>query len=233
MIYNPWKDNEIEYLRENYKRLGARAVSISLGRSIDCVHSKWIYINKPKRIRKDAWTEEELTILRDKYEQLGSVGVAAIINRSPASIGHKAMRIGLPIQASDGYRNRIALRLRLPSSTQRANCISSWRKLVKERDDFTCQKCGLHEPLIVTAHHIIQTSDGGDKFAVDNGVTLCPNCHALDHAKNKKVNTRHHISKEDINRIKELHDQRLGYSEIAGHLHVNIKTVQAVMDAAK
>lgn len=53
-----------------------------------------------------------------------------------------------------------------------------WKKRVKERDDYTCQLCGLKEPLIMEAHHIkSKTLYPSLKYSLSNGITLCPNCH--------------------------------------------------------
>ncbi|WP_336336889.1 HNH endonuclease [Haloarcula brevis] len=46
----------------------------------------------------------------------------------------------------------------------------------KERDDFTCQKCGLQDPSTVEGHHIEPLSVGGID-AVENVSTLCDYCH--------------------------------------------------------
>ena len=57
----------------------------------------------------------------------------------------------------------------------------SWRKGVMERDDYTCQCCGkrggnLH------AHHKYNFSTYVDlRYDVDNGVTLCEQCHSISY----------------------------------------------------
>jgi len=56
-----------------------------------------------------------------------------------------------------------------------------WRKMVLERDSYTCQKCGKTKiPLI--AHHInpvkLYPLESAD---VDNGITLCVDCHEKAH----------------------------------------------------
>lgn len=54
--------------------------------------------------------------------------------------------------------------------------INRWRKQVKERDNHNCQKCGSKENL--HAHHINNFSDfKKQRIDVDNGITLCFNCH--------------------------------------------------------
>lgn len=57
-----------------------------------------------------------------------------------------------------------------------------WRKLVFERDNFTCQKCGTRGYL--QAHHIIPFSkDFSKAFDVENGLTVCITCHEKIHGR--------------------------------------------------
>lgn len=55
-----------------------------------------------------------------------------------------------------------------------------WKRAVLERDNFTCQRCGLAstEGASVAAHHIKAFKDNPElRLDLDNGVTLCRNCH--------------------------------------------------------
>lgn len=55
-----------------------------------------------------------------------------------------------------------------------------WRKQILERDSYTCQKCGLKEHLIgfMQVDHIRPKKIFPEfKYDMDNGRTLCPNCH--------------------------------------------------------
>ena len=55
-----------------------------------------------------------------------------------------------------------------------------WAQLVKERDGFTCQKCG--DTGVVQAHHIEPVSLRPDLADdLDNGITLCTSCHREVH----------------------------------------------------
>lgn len=55
-----------------------------------------------------------------------------------------------------------------------------WRNAVFERDDFSCRDCGARDRL--HAHHIEHWADAPDRrFDVDNGLTVCPDCHAARH----------------------------------------------------
>lgn len=58
-----------------------------------------------------------------------------------------------------------------------------WKKAVLERDAGLCQRCLSQYKFIpaVDAHHIIHKSQGDYvRYLVDNGVSLCRECHDLD-----------------------------------------------------
>ena len=56
-----------------------------------------------------------------------------------------------------------------------------WRNAVYERDDYICQDCGAAGGKL-NAHHIKEWSLHPElRFDVDNGITLCFDCHALKH----------------------------------------------------
>lgn len=53
----------------------------------------------------------------------------------------------------------------------------NWREHVFQRDNYTCQLCG-EKGLELHPHHILQKCDYPDLiFEVDNGITLCKDCH--------------------------------------------------------
>lgn len=62
-----------------------------------------------------------------------------------------------------------------------------WRYDVFVRDNFTCQECGDDRGGNLNAHHKKSFADYPDlRFDVDNGVTLCEDCHNKKHrSKNK------------------------------------------------
>jgi hypothetical protein len=56
-----------------------------------------------------------------------------------------------------------------------------WRAAVLERDNFECQHCGSEENL--HAHHIVHFIDDEERRTdVDNGITLCADCHRKLHS---------------------------------------------------
>lgn len=74
---------------------------------------------------------------------------------------------------------------------------TEWRRLIFERDNFTCQKCGDTKG-VKHSHHIIKFSkiikdfdiktveqavDCSDLWDISNGITLCVKCHAIEHKK--------------------------------------------------
>lgn len=60
---------------------------------------------------------------------------------------------------------------------RRSSDYRNWRRDVFVRDQFICKKCGITHTYI-TAHHIKSFKDYPDlRFNVDNGITLCEECH--------------------------------------------------------
>lgn len=56
------------------------------------------------------------------------------------------------------------------------------REQIYERDDYTCQDCGDDDGGNLNAHHIIPSADDRSKaHDIENGVTLCIECHAARH----------------------------------------------------
>ena len=61
-----------------------------------------------------------------------------------------------------------------------------WRKAILERDSYTCQDCGGTEG--IEAHHIQALIDYPEGICeVDNGVSLCRDCH-FRHTFGQKLN---------------------------------------------
>lgn len=57
---------------------------------------------------------------------------------------------------------------------------AEWRQAVYQRDGFCCQECGSKGPL--NAHHIKSWARYPElRFNIDNGITLCVDCHKTRH----------------------------------------------------
>lgn len=73
-----------------------------------------------------------------------------------------------------------------------------WHRQVLERDNHTCCKCGAADKKVVT-HHIKPMWSHPELYAdLDNGITVCKDCHREIH-KLEKPNTHINVGKtEDI-----------------------------------
>lgn len=82
------------------------------------------------------------------------------------------------------------------------------KMIVFARDDFTCQLCGLREPLIMQVDHKTEKStDPSQRNSLSNLRTLCPNCHArkTELWKSQMNNTTKKLE-ERLPRVKFLQD---------------------------
>ncbi len=60
-----------------------------------------------------------------------------------------------------------------------------WREKIFERDNYICQNCG-KKNCNLNAHHLNNFSEYPDlRFDLDNGITLCRECHLKIHRKRK------------------------------------------------
>lgn len=79
--------------------------------------------------------------------------------------------------------NRHLMDLDRRQSIEGRHCMEykAWRKSVFERDDYTCQACGVRGAK-VNAHHKKQYAFYPElRYDIDNGVTLCVPCHKEVH----------------------------------------------------
>jgi len=72
----------------------------------------------------------------------------------------------------------------IPRSGSRDPQVAAWRKAVYARDNYTCQMCGLRPKRKgqLRAHHRVPWSVASEyRFDLDNGLTLCRDCHNALH----------------------------------------------------
>lgn len=66
--------------------------------------------------------------------------------------------------------------------------LTQWGKKIKERDEYTCQLCRDTNRGVLEAHHIKQRSRFPEyQFDFNNGITLCLECHSLQHLNDLKT----------------------------------------------
>jgi hypothetical protein len=67
-------------------------------------------------------------------------------------------------------------------SDEESRKLDRWSKRVKRRDEYECQDCESPRSDVRVAHHIKRRKNRPDlMFDEDNGITLCPDCHAERH----------------------------------------------------
>lgn len=217
---------ELQFIRNNYKSLGAAEVAIAIGRTKSSIHHVFSRLDVPKVRNVHQWTEEQIETLIENYKTKGGEETARLVGRSWRAVLHKAARLGIKADVSKKVERQV--RSFRAARVDAINTIGVWKQRVKERDGFTCQLCHLHEPLIVTAHHIHPVGDGGSKFDISNGQTLCPNCHALVHAiKHGRKTSAKRLPPDVYKSIKEMLQSGLSTDAVSAATKCNHKTVYA------
>lgn len=112
--------------------------------------------------------------------------------------------------------------------------VVEWRRSVYERDNFTCQCCGQYQGNL-HAHHL----DGYDwavekRVDVDNGITLCSECHKEFHGLYGYGNNTRQQTEEFLIKVGKLTEQeRLKIKELAKQnnrtkIHLDYKEVMDI-----
>ena len=81
----------------------------------------------------------------------------------------------------------IEAEVRRSEEVRRCSEYREWREKVFARDNFTCAFCGAHG-VVLNAHHIKYYADCPElRYDINNGVTLCVECHKALHRKEREV----------------------------------------------
>ena len=94
---------------------------------------------------------------------------------------------GQPLEKTNPRGTMQELRQRRPRLRLNAEDYKLLHRRVLERDGWRCQNCGSPKDLHV--HHLAKRSKLGDD-AFDNLITLCANCHKMQHALLKSSDNR-------------------------------------------
>lgn len=166
-----------ELLRELYidKEMDTYEIADKLG----CVHQTVSeYLKKYNIVARGTWEKVNLSeeFLREMYIENGrtTCEVADELECSDETVRKYLHRYNIPIRSISDYYDA--------DQEDRGNeKHQEWRLDVYERDNYTCQDCNKRGGKI-HAHHIVPWSESKKlRFNIDNGVTLCKDCHADRH----------------------------------------------------
>jgi hypothetical protein len=87
-----WRPDELKFLHENFKRLGAKACAKALGRGHYGVALKARLIGAPS----NKWSTKEIEYLRENYQCLGAEGCAQNLGRHASAVIMKASQVRAP-----------------------------------------------------------------------------------------------------------------------------------------
>ena len=95
------------------------------------------------------------------------------------------------------------------SEIKRSDEYKQWRVSVYSRDAYTCQCCGDNKGGKLHAHHLANFSDNIKlRFNVDNGITLCSDCHnpSMYGSFHNVYGTKNNTSEQVVEYIKKYND---------------------------
>lgn len=122
-----------------------------------------LFVNRIRGVRPRIRVEIDCVICNKKFETVPSkIGVRKFCSKACYLVAHKVILENIK-QLRESHEYKI------------------WRITVYKRDNFKCQSCGKVGNGI-EAHHIKPISLYPELiFSVDNGITLCEDCHKIVH----------------------------------------------------
>ncbi|WP_025912049.1 HNH endonuclease [Priestia flexa] len=180
LTFKVWSKEEVELLLTS--KSAQDAIEKLPNRSEQSVRCK---LSELGMTFKD-WKTEDVNFLIENYPSKDANFIATELNRTLPSIYKKANSLGLKRdqftikRGMKGSKNPNwkggigSENARLRDSLEYKN----WRNKVFQRDSYTCRCCGNNKGGNLHAHHVENFSENVElRFVVDNGLTLCNDCH--------------------------------------------------------
>ena len=160
------------------------------------------------KIVKSAFIKAGLILIDKNYINSNAPLAYICPNHKKVGIQYKSYekilgRVGCKFCALDN-------KIKITGDERKNYKVTSWRKEVFERDNYTCQCCGDNKGGNLQAHHIYNFSKYKElRLDVENGITLCEKCHnpcikgSFHHTYGTRNNTEEQL-KEYILKIKNI-----------------------------
>ena len=164
-----------------------------------------IYCSKSCALKGNKWNKGK------KFSYKRKQKLKKITNNGRFKKGHKGIKSRLGIRLSKNIKDKISKSLigrfvgknspswidgRTPKNViiRSSKEYKLWRKAIFEKDNFICQKCNQLGGNLI-AHHINNFADFPElRFAINNGITFCKECHKKFHKKyGNKNNTKEQL----------------------------------------
>jgi len=128
-------------------------------------------------------------------------------------------------------------------TVRRSTCDALFSKLIRERDDYTCQICGENfrdNPGFLDCSHHIGRARGSTRFYPDNASSKCRDCHndldrrPLDHYEWVR-DTLGYTRWESLRGLGRLKTRRTGkdFAEMAKTMRAQIKSLESRREAGE
>lgn len=179
-----WNKGLTKYTDERIKTYSNKAI----GRKLSAKHRKNISLAKIGKPTNRSWnkgkkTPEDVKIKISESEKGKKLSLQTRIAISQTRLRKKIRhseetkkKLSLIQTKKDKFEGfKIPERIRIRHSTE----YKEWRLQVFGRDDFTCRRCGVRG-VYLEAHHVKGFAEFPKlRFDVDNGLTLCKECHII------------------------------------------------------
>lgn len=93
---NPWTDEQINFLINNYRNKTQTQLAKELGKSHTTVSKKMVELGiKTAYKERHNWSEEEIEFIKSNYKKMTYKEMALLLNRPQVSVEQKARKIGI------------------------------------------------------------------------------------------------------------------------------------------